>query len=432
MVKRIFRFSKELCDWDGHPAEAKKRLGGKGAGLVLMAQDNMPVPPGFTITTDVCNEFRKLGDAAKTDYLEQLMVEVMEQMNWLKEQFGYMPLVSVRSGAPISMPGMMDTILNVGLTASNHKEWQARIGERATLDSQRRLVQMLGSTAYGVPHQVFEFQLAKVKKDFGAETDADLHEGALDDLIERYCNVFEDHRGFPFPIDNRYEQLLAAIGAVFNSWMNERAVEYRKLNNIDESMGTAVTIQAMVFGNMGDDSGSGVAFTRNPSTGEPVIMGEYLSNAQGEDVVAGIRTPESLSKYITPSKDHYLISCPWAKELAKVCETLEQMYADMVDLEFTVQQGELFILQSRVGKRSARAAFKIAVDLTEDKVIDRKLALARLTGAQFKVLRRPSIDPGFKVKPQLIGLPACPGVVTGTPVFSAEAPRSRQAGRWFW
>ena len=307
------------------------------------------------------------------------------------------------------MPGMMDTILNVGLTEANLGVWAKRIGERAAWDSYRRLIQMLGATAYGIQMDKFEFQLASVKKQAGVTVDADLTVEHLHVLCSLYSHVFKANVGHEFP-QTREEQLKAAIVAVFRSWDNDRAVEYRKINKIDDAMGTAVTVQAMVFGNMGKTSGSGVAFTRDPSTGEPKIMGEYLFDAQGEDVVAGIRTPLKLDD----------VKAAWCGELEQLCYKLEAMYVDMVDLEFTVQNGELFILQSRTGKRSARAAFKIAVDLVNEGVIDRGTARSRLTAEQFKVVRRPTIDPAFKVEPALVGLPACPGVVTGKPVFSSQ------------
>lgn len=420
MEKRIYRFSQSHCDWTGSASDAKKLLGGKGAGLVKMCQAEMPVPPGFTITTAVCNEYlaaQKDGTLSQ-EWFDGLMAEVYEHMEWLEGQFGYRPLVSVRSGAPISMPGMMDTILNVGLCNDNFKEWGERIGARAVHDSDRRLTQMLGATAYGVPMEVFEFQLAKVKKAHGMVEDTDLGVLELSEVIGAYRKAFEENKGFKFPFDDWKEQLRAAVAAVFTSWTNERAVEYRKINKIDAAMGTAVNIQAMVFGNMGDDSGSGVGFTRDPSTGERKFFGEYLKNAQGEDVVAGIRTPETLKLDQFPIIGQKMPPA-WQKELSDLCIKLEAMYEDMVDLEFTVQKEKLWLLQSRTGKRSARAAFKIAVDLVEEGMIDKGTAISRLTVDQFKIVRRPTIDPKFDTAPNKVGLPACPGVVTGKPVYSA-------------
>jgi pyruvate,orthophosphate dikinase len=414
--RQIYRISKTGSDWDGKPADQKKILGGKGAGLVDMCAMGLPVPPAFTITTEVCNAYLNGSPSFREALLDQLLDEAEQHLIWLHEQFGYTPLVSVRSGAPISMPGMMDTILNVGLTTERMTDWTQRIGQRAALDSRRRLIQMLGATAYGVDHGVFDFQLARVKKDAGVKLDTELGVDHLITVIEHYKMAFHEAKGFEFP-DDVGVQLRAAIQAVFESWMNPRAIEYRKINKIDPTMGTAVTVQAMVFGNMGDSSGSGVLFTRNPSTGANEIMGEYLANAQGEDVVAGIRTPDPLHKWMIPAAG----SPPsWAVDLETVCERLETHYRDMVDVEFTVQQGELFILQSRVGKRSARAAFQIAVDLNAEEVIDWEEVLTRITKEQFKVVSRPMIDPAFIAKPNAVGLPACPGVATGRAVFSAQ------------
>jgi len=412
----IFKFSLAHCDWQGKPDKAL--LGGKGAGLVQMARDGLNVPPGFTITTKVCNAYLSAADTPNLQelLLDNLMVEVEKNMGWLQWTFGYTPLVSVRSGAAVSMPGMMDTILNVGLCTDNRADWAARIGERATADSQRRLIQMLGATAYGVPMGVFDFQLAKVKKEVGAKSDTDLTAGQLLHVGIEYVAAFEQNKGFAFPINDRTAQLRAAIKAVFDSWMNPRAIEYRKINGLSDAMGTAVTVQAMVFGNMGEDSGTGVLFSRDPSTGQNVMMGEFLTNAQGEDVVAGIRTPINV-------KNMSLEGPAWAgtqKELVALCAKLEKSYSDMVDVEFTVQKGQLFVLQSRTGKRSARAAFKIAVDMEAEGVIDRKTALSRLTVEQYKVVRRKTIDPKCKLPPNLTGLPACPGIAVGKPVFSAE------------
>lgn len=417
MNKRIFRFSKDHCDWDvNSPKPMKMTLGGKGASLVEMSKLEMPVPPGFTITTEVCNAYRKLddSDAAVVAFMDDLMSEVLEHMNWLRDQFGYLPLVSVRSGAPVSMPGMMDTILNVGLTKGRLVEWSERLNPKAAADSRRRLIQMMGSTAYGVDAGAFEFQLSGAKAKAGVKLDSELDAQQAADLCDVFEDVFHNKTTLDFP-DTVALQLRAAIRAVFDSWMNPRAIEYRKINNLSEDMGTAVTVQAMVFGNMSDTSGSGVLFTRDPSTGLNMITGEFLSNAQGEDVVAGVRTPDDLAEYVGVAQP-----LKWAAELIQVCYTLENYYRDMADVEFTVQEGQLFILQSRVGKRAAAAAFKIAYDMVHEGLIDWPTALSRLTPDQFKKVRRPAIDPTFKAKPDLVGLPACPGVVSGVPVFSAE------------
>lgn len=414
----IYRFSKEVCDWsskDSH--ESKMILGGKGAGLVMMAQNGFPVPPGFTIPTTACKELEARTDKADWNwYFNKLIDEAFDNDTWLGQQFGYMPLVSVRSGAPVSMPGMMDTILNVGITDDTIGDWEKRLGARTAWDSYRRLIQMLGGTAFGVPHEQFEAILSEVRKDFDAKTDSELPTDALKAVVSRYKKLFQAATQQEFP-QTRLDQLSHAIKAVFESWQNPRAVEYRKINKIDPAMGTAVNVQAMVFGNMDDDSGTGVLFTRHPSTGIEGMYGEFLQNAQGEDVVAGIRTPVDIYQAST------MDGAVWPEifeQLVETCVKLEEAYDDMVDIEFTVQQGQLFILQSRVGKRSARAAFKIATDLVAEGVIDVATALKRLTPEQFMVVRRPMIDPAFNVEPHLNGLPACPGVVTGKPVFSSE------------
>jgi|GEM_PF-3456511 len=415
--KRIFLFGdKDNCDWQGSYDEAKKLLGGKGAGLVEMVKAGLPVPPGFTITTTTCNEYLALPENERANFIKQLMVEVLAFDERLKWAYGtdYSPLVSVRSGASVSMPGMMDTILNIGLTTGSFPVWANRLGERAAWDSYRRLIQMLGSTAYNIPHNKFEEILSGVKNTAQVSSDTDLLIGELQIASYHYTELFKKSVGAEFP-DSREEQLAAAIRAVFDSWENPRAIEYRKINNIDSAIGTAVTVQAMVFGNMNEQSGSGVAFTRNPLTGEKKLLGEYLPNAQGEDVVAGIRTPIDVRAYIA---DH---NPSWADEFWQLENILEGMYKDMVDFEFTVQDNKLYILQARVGKRSAQSAFTIAIDLVEEQVIDEQTALSRLTKAQFKTLRRPRIDDAFKELPHYQGLAACPGIVSGIPVFSSQS-----------
>jgi pyruvate,orthophosphate dikinase len=412
----IYRISKDECTWGAVQEEAiaKKILGGKAASLVSMTAAGMNVPPAFTITTEVCNEY--LNASSKDGFITGLMGGIDPHVAWLDSKFSHPPLVSVRSGAPISMPGMMDTILNVGLTTENITFWENRIGERAAWDSYRRLIQMMGATAFGIDMALFDGALAECKKVNGVTEDTDLTTDNLKLLVKAYKAIFTNITKQPFP-DLFSEQLKAAVVAVFNSWNNPRAIEYRKINKIDGSMGTAVTVQAMVFGNMGEDCGTGVLFTRNPSTGENEVYGEFLTNAQGEDVVAGIRTPlniHEMEKLGGAWVDTY-------SEIETICEKLEDAYRDMVDIEFTVQQGELFILQSRVGKRSAMAAFEIAVGLVNEGVIKKDEALSRLTRDQFKTVRRPMIDPSWSQKADVRGLPACPGVAVGVPVFSAAA-----------
>ena len=410
-MKRIYRFSADAVDGD---ASMAMLLGGKGANLAEMAHLKIPVPPGFTITTEVCKDFETVAEADKPAFMFHLMEEVAEHMAALEAKFGYMPLVSVRSGAPVSMPGMMDTILNVGMTNETAPEWAARLGNRAASDSMRRLIQMLGATGYGVPAEVFEFQLARTKKDAGVTADTDLTTLDLDLCINRYLEAFKANKGLDFPVTNAKEQLQVAIEAVFRSWMNPRAIEYRKINKIDPSMGTAVTVQAMVFGNMGDTSGTGVLFSRNAASGANEVLGEFLPNAQGEDVVAGIRTPLPLHQMQAFWPEQH-------SELMAITERLESNYQDMMDLEFTVQQGKLWLLQCRIGKRSAIAAVKIAVQLVEEGLITQEVALRRVTKEQFKILRRPRIPDSFKTPPHGVGLPASPGVASGIVVMSSEA-----------
>lgn len=415
MLSKAYRFGASGSSVFEKTGEEKKLLGGKGAALVKMVKAGLNVPPGYTYTTEACNYYRSLSSANKVGFLDTIMEDATSNQTWLANHFGYMPLVSVRSGAPISMPGMMDTILNVGLNDSNIKEWETRLNPRAAWDSYRRLIQMLGSTAYGVDMKLFDAALDNWKKVAGVEDDADLDAGDLEATVGTYKDIFKSATNVEFP-QNPITQLRAAIRAVFDSWMNERAIEYRKLNKIPEDMGTAVNVQAMVFGNMNDASGTGVLFTRDPSTGDEHMMGEFLQNAQGEDVVAGIRTPLPIN--VMPS-----LGGKWPdirKQLSKLCLKLEASYKDMVDIEFTVQDGELFILQSRTGKRSANAAFTIAHDFVKGGTITWPEAFKRVTKEQFKIARRPSIDPNFKTQPHVTGLPACPGVATGRVVFSAK------------
>ncbi len=405
-----------LPDYKG-PSLTKEVLGGKGWSLVHMGTQGIPVPPGFIIPCDVSNAYRESDDDAA--FLDKLLVQVCKLWDGMKR-----PLVSVRSGAPVSMPGMMDTILNVGISKINIDKWAKKIGERAAWDSYRRLIQMMGCTAFGISHDKFEFQLATVKKGQGVTTDAELFATSLMVVAERFEKVFEANTGMQFP-QAPYDQLRHAVRAVFDSWNNDRAIEYRRMNKLSETMGTAVVVQKMVFGNMGDTSGSGVLFTRNPSTGEPKIMAEYLPNAQGEDVVSGVRTPEHLNLHDGYKKD----GDDWKLELLDVCHGLEAFYRDMVDVEFTVEEGKLYILQSRVGKRSALAAFRIAVDLA-DGGLPIPMALKTIQARQYLMATRPFVDPEFKTPPTMTGLAASPGVAIGGAVFSAEnAVKYKKAGK---
>ena len=413
MTQRIYPFSQASCAGDKHMTAL---LGGKGANLAEMCQLGLPVPPGFTITTEASNQYRKLEPSAQAAFLDALVAEALEHVDWLTEQFGYLPLLSVRSGAPVSMPGMMDTILNVGLTPKTAEAWNARIGQRATLDCRRRLIQMLGSTAFGIHPEAFENELHRARKSAGVALDSELDTIAMAGVVNRFHWLFEKAAGHAFP-DTLGAQLTHAIKAVFDSWTSPRATLYRRINGIDDAMGTAVNIQAMVFGNMGADSGTGVLFTRNAATGENELYGEFLQDAQGEDVVAGIRTPLPL---VQMDQIDQAWSATYA-EIGTICDRLEEHYQDMLDLEFTVQRGKLWLLQCRTGKRSALAAFRIAVDLVAEGLIDQDTALARLTPEQYKLVRRPRIADGFAVPPHATGIAASPGVASGKPVFSAEA-----------
>ncbi len=394
----------------------KDLLGGKGAGLAEMTRIGLPVPPGFTITTEVCREFYRLGQK----YPEGLKEQVDENLKRLEEvrqkKLGDSEdplLVSVRSGAPISMPGMMDTVLNLGLNdVSVNGLIKQTNNPRFGYDSYRRFIQMFGNVVKGIPHEKFEEVLDEVKKEVGAEYDTDLTAENLQEVIKRYKELYKKILGEDFPQDPR-DQLWMAIDAVFNSWNNERAITYRKYNKIPDDLGTAVNVQSMVFGNMGFDSGTGVGFTRNPSTGEKKLYGEYLLNAQGEDVVAGIRTPHPIDKMKEELPETY-------EELLKIAETLEKHYRDMQDFEFTIEKKKLYMLQTRTGKRTAQAAVKIAVDMVEEGLINKEEALLRVAPEQLDQLLHRRIDPNADKKVIAKGLPASPGAASGKVVFDAD------------
>lgn len=403
MAKTIYRFGKKT---DGDSA-MKNLLGGKGVGLTQMSRLGVPVPPGFIIPTTECINFQKTGVLSA-----QLKHDIMAAYAELCSNAGERVLVSVRSGARVSMPGMMDTILNVGLTSETIDYWSDKLGERAAYDSYRRLIQMYGSVALGVPDETFAARLSQRKAEYSVTEDKDLPVEGLKSLVSIFKDAVSIHAGCQFP-DKIEDQILSAVEAVFKSWDNERAKTYRKINKIPDSWGTAVVIQTMVFGNLNDDSGSGVLFTRNPSTGDKVVFGEFLPNAQGEDVVAGIRTPLPLPK----------LGEVWPEVLKELSETvlkLERHYKDMQDVEFTIQNKKLYILQTRNGKRSALAAFKIASDMLEEGLINPEDALKRVTGQQFKVAKMPQVDPSFTGKPHVIGIDACPGVASGVAVLTAQ------------
>ncbi len=409
-------------------AEMRNLLGGKGAGLAEMCNLGLPVPPGFTITTEVCTYFYA-NDKKYPDTLNQQVNDALAQVEKsVGMKFGDVDnplLVSVRSGARASMPGMMDTILNLGLNKQTVEGLAKKAGDqRFAYDSYRRFIQMYSSVVLGVSMHKFEDVLDDVKRARDYRLDTDLKAADWKEVIDGYLQVVEKALGKPFPQDVN-EQLWGAIGAVFGSWMNQRAITYRKLNDIPSDWGTAVNVQAMVFGNMGNDCCTGVAFTRNPSTGENAFYGEYLVNAQGEDVVAGIRTPQHLTikgKTENASKLPAMeeVMPDVFKQLNDVRLKLEKHYRDMQDIEFTVQQGKLYMLQTRTGKRTAPAALKIAVDLVKEGVITKQDAIKRLDPAALDQLLHPMLDP--KAKRQVIakGLPASPGAASGEVVFSAD------------
>lgn len=396
----------------------KYLLGGKGANLGEMTKIGLPVPPGFTITTEACDYFYK----NNKKYPDELMEQVEENIAKLEKEMGMKLgslenplLVSVRSGAADSMPGMMDTILNLGLNDETIKGVIKSTGnERFALDSYRRFIHMFADVVMGVEHRLFEEAIERKKQTKRIKIDTELSIQDLRELINEYKEIVKKAKGKSFP-DKAKEQLKMAIDAVFLSWNSARAIKYREINEIKGLLGTAVNIQAMVFGNMGSDSGTGVAFTRNPSTGENKFYGEYLINAQGEDVVAGIRTPEPVARLEKEMPAIY-------KQLMQIRETLEKHYKDMQDIEFTVQRGKLYMLQTRNGKRTGVAAVKIAVEMVKEKLITEDESLLRVDANQLNQLLHKRIDPVAKTKTEAAakGLPASPGAAVGKIVFNAE------------
>ena len=431
MTTWVYRFGGGKAEGKG---SMKDLLGGKGAGLAEMSSLGLPVPPGFTISTEVCTHFYA-NDKSYPDDLEDAVTAALQAVEAeLGNGFGDAQnplLVSVRSGAPVSMPGMMDTVLNLGLNDDTVEGLAKRADDRRfAFDSYRRFIQMYGNVVLGIKHRLFDEALEDLKEEEGARFDTDLDASALTKLITAYKGVVKTGTGGEFPQDVK-AQLWGAIGAVFGSWETPRAVTYRRLHDIAGSMGTAVSVQAMVFGNMGDDCATGVAFTRNPSTGEKVRYGEYLINAQGEDVVAGIRTPQPLTRAMAAEGAAPLETAlpETFAELSAVFERLEGHYRDMQDIEFTVQQGRLFVLQTRTGKRTAPAALKIAVDMANEGVISKEEAVARVDPASLDQLLHPTLDPDAERTILTRGLPASPGAASGKVVFSAdEAEKLAQNG----
>ncbi|PSJ61413.1 pyruvate, phosphate dikinase [Pseudaminobacter soli (ex Li et al. 2025)] len=435
MTKWVYTFGDGAAE--GRAGD-RNLLGGKGANLAEMCSLGLPVPPGFTITTEVCNAFYANGRT----YPDGLQTELSEALNHIGRITGRvfgdpekLLLVSVRSGARASMPGMMDTVLNLGLNDVTVEALAADSGDaRFAYDSYRRFIQMYSDVVMGLEHEVFEEILQEEKARLGHELDTELSAAEWQEVIALYKAKVEEELGKPFPQDPK-EQLWGAIGAVFSSWMNHRAITYRRLHDIPESWGTAVNVQAMVFGNMGDTSATGVAFTRNPSTGEKALYGEFLVNAQGEDVVAGIRTPQNITEAarVAAGSDRPSLQKLMPEAFAsftKISEQLEKHYRDMQDLEFTIERGKLWMLQTRSGKRTAKAALKIAVDMAAEGLITTDEAVTRIDPASLDQLLHPTIDPKAERHIIATGLPASPGAATGEIVFSSnEAEEMRAIGK---
>jgi len=425
MTKWVYSFGATHCDGD---ASERNLLGGKGANLAEMSSIGLPVPPGFTITTELCTYYYD-HDHSYPEILEEQIQQALAKIETeTGRQFGSSDnplLLSVRSGARASMPGMMDTVLNLGLTDESCAGLAAQSGDaRFAYDSYRRFIQMYGDVVLEVDHGLFEDTLDDLKMDKGVVSDTELTADDLEALVASFKQIVLDETGSAFPQDPQ-AQLWGAISAVFASWMNQRAITYRRLNDIPASWGTAVNVQAMVFGNMGDDCATGVAFTRNPATGENQFYGEYLINAQGEDVVAGIRTPLPLTIEAKQQGGHDALSLEEAMpqvfaQLDEVRHTLERHYGDMQDLEFTVQQNTLYMLQTRSGKRTAEAALNIAVQMAEEGLITQAEALERIAPESLDQLLHPTLDPDAARELIARGLPASPGAASGIIVLTAD------------
>ena len=417
-AKYVYFFGEGKAEGKG---EMKDTLGGKGAGLAEMTNTGVPVPPGFTITTQVCTYFYDHQHQYPKELAQEYEKEITKLEKVTGKHFGDLKnplLVSVRSGAKISMPGMMDTVLNlglndkivVGLARKTNNEWFA-------YDSYRRFLYTFGDVVLGLGKESFEEILSQKKEEVAAKLDTDLSVKDIKDLIAKYKELIKEKTGQDFPQDPRV-QLDMARDAVFKSWNNPRAITYRKLNKISDELGTAVNVQTMVFGNMGNDSATGVGFTRNPATGEKDFYGEYLTNAQGEDVVAGVRTPKPIAELEHEMPAVY-------KQLKEISQKLEKHYRDVQDFEFTIEQGKLYMLQTRTGKRTAQAAVKIAVDMVQEKLITKEEALLRVEPEALTQLLHPVLDPTAKYEILAKGLPASPGAVVGQAVFSSEEAVTR-------
>ena len=404
-------------------ANMKSLLGGKGSGLAEMTRIGLPVPPGMTITTEVCRQYYKVGNqfpAGLTDQMKAGLAAIEQKTN---KKFGDATnplLLSVRSGAIFSMPGMMDTILNLGLNDVTVEGMAtATANRRFAFDAYRRFIQMFGDVVLEIHKHDFEELLTKCKEQQGVKFDQELTAEALSELVAAYKKLVIDRSGRPFPQDPM-EQLFMSVEAVFRSWNNERAIVYRNLNRISHDLGTAVNVQAMVFGNMGDDCGTGVAFTRNPSTGEKALYGEFLTNAQGEDVVAGIRTPRPISELKDQMPEMY-------KQFVKAADTLEHHYKDMQDIEFTIERGRLYMLQTRNGKRTGQAAVQVAYDLVQENILTPAEAIMKVEPAHIEQLMHRRIDPSAKLDVIAKGLPASPGAASGAVVFDANSAAKKAA-----
>ena len=435
MAKWVYTFGDGRAEGQ---STMRNLLGGKGANLAEMSNLGLPVPPGFTITTEVCTYYYDHGKTYPAE-LEAEVTKALEHIGALTGKgFGDREnplLVSVRSGARASMPGMMDTVLNLGLNDVTVEALAKGAGDaRFAWDSYRRFIQMYSDVVLGVDHYHFEDILESTKERKGFTLDTDLSAEEWKVIVGEYKKIVEQELGKPFPQDPK-EQLWGAIGAVFGSWMNARANKYRELHNIPASWGTAVNVQAMVFGNLGETSATGVAFTRNPSTGEKALYGEFLINAQGEDVVAGIRTPQDITEAarIAAGSDKPSLekAMPEAyAEFIRICGLLEGHYRDVQDVEFTIERGKLWMLQTRNGKRTAKAALKIAVDLAHEGLISKDEAIARIDPASLDQLLHPTIDPKAERKVMATGLPASPGAASGEIVLdSDEAEAAKAAGK---
>ena len=422
-AKRAYYFGNRVADGG---RELIDLLGGKGANLAEMTNIGLPVPPGFTIPATTCAEYYRNGGKLPREMPEVIQLNMVRLEKETGKSFGSDDnplLVSVRSGAAVSMPGMLDTVLNLGLTRKSLIGLARQTDNRRfALDAYRRLLSMFGTVVMGVEHERFEAAFSRIKKQFNAVEDADLGEKGLEKLIAVYEEVYQKHSGERFP-QNPHKQVEKAVDAVFRSWNAPRARAYRKIRDVRGLIGTSVSIQSMVFGNMGNDSGTGVAFTRDPATGENQVYGEFLINAQGEDVVAGIRTPQSLAEMEKWRPEIYA-------QLRKVKRILEAHYKDMQDIEFTIEKGKLFMLQTRVGHRAGAAAIKIAVDLVKEKRISQRTALLRVPANDLNQVLLPSFDRKARRTVLTTGLPASPGAASGHPVFTAdEAVRQAEEGR---